>query len=87
MLETTILEHIQQLPESLQQEVLHYTQFLLANHAQSGPAPKQRQTGFLKDTFVLSLSNDFDAPLEDLKNTWNDAASVGYARFSLVFGR
>jgi hypothetical protein len=27
MLETTMLEHIQQLPESLQQEVLHYMNF------------------------------------------------------------
>lgn len=67
MLETTILEHLQQLPESLQQEVLHYTQFLLANHAQINPAPKKRQAGFLKGTFTLPLSDDFDAPLADLK--------------------
>ena len=38
MLETTILEQIRQLPEPLQQEVLHYTQFLLAKHTQPSPA-------------------------------------------------
>jgi Protein of unknown function (DUF2281) len=67
MLETTILEHIRQLPESLQQEVLHYTQFLLANHTQPSPVRKKRQSGFLKGTFTLPLSADFDEPLDDLK--------------------
>jgi Protein of unknown function (DUF2281) len=67
MLETTILEHIRQLPESLQQEVLHYTQFLLANHTQLSPVSTKRQAGFLKDTFDLPLPDDFDEPLDDLK--------------------
>jgi hypothetical protein len=35
MLETTILEYLHQLPDSLQQEVLHYTQFLLEKHAKN----------------------------------------------------
>jgi Protein of unknown function (DUF2281) len=32
MIETTILEYLHKLPDSLQQEVLHYTQFLLETH-------------------------------------------------------
>jgi len=67
MLETIILEHLQQLPESLQQEVLHYTQFLLANHTQASLVPKKRQAGFLKGTFTLPLPDDFDEPLDELK--------------------
>lgn len=68
MLETTILEYLHQLPDSLQQEVLHYTQFLLETHAKNTPvSPKKRQAGFLKGTFVLPLAEDFDAPLEDFQ--------------------
>ena len=68
MLETTILEYLHQLPDSLQQEVLHYTQFLLETHAKNTPTPhKKRQAGFLKGTFVLPLAEDFDAPLEDFQ--------------------
>lgn len=68
MIETTILEYLQKLPDSLQQEVLHYTQFLLETHAKNTPQPqKKRQAGFLKGTFALPLSEDFDEPLEDFQ--------------------
>ncbi len=68
MLETTILEYLHQLPDSLQQEVLHYAQFLLETHAKTTPVPqKKRQAGFLKGTFVLPLAEDFDVPLEDFQ--------------------
>jgi hypothetical protein len=68
MIETTILEYLHQLPDSLQQEVLHYTQFLLETHAKSNSVPtKKREAGFLKGTFVLPLAEDFDAPLEDFQ--------------------
>jgi Protein of unknown function (DUF2281) len=60
MLETTILEH-------LQQEVLHYTQYLLANHIQTNSVSPKRQAGFLKGTFTLPLPDDCDDPLHDLK--------------------
>ncbi len=68
MLEATILQHLQQLPESLQQEVLHYTQFLLAHQAQASSASPKRQAGFLQGTFTLPLPDDFDAPLDDLQD-------------------
>jgi Protein of unknown function (DUF2281) len=68
MLETTILEYLHQLPDSLQQEVLHYAQFLLETHAKNTSVPqKKRQAGFLKGTFVLPLAEDFNAPLEDFQ--------------------
>jgi Protein of unknown function (DUF2281) len=67
MIETTILEYLHKLPDSLQQEVLHYTQFLLETHSKNIPLPqKKRQTGFLKGT-ALPLSEDFNEPLEDFQ--------------------
>jgi hypothetical protein len=66
MTETTILEYLHRLPDSLQQEVLHYIQFLLENYAKDTHLPqKKRQAGFLKGTFALPLSDDFNEPLED----------------------
>lgn len=69
MLETEILENLKQLPDSLQQEVLHYIEFLKARYtkpeSQLSP-PKKRQAGRLKGKIILA--EDFDAPLEDLKD-------------------
>ena len=68
MLETTILEYLHKLPDSLQQEVLHYTQFLLETHTKStSPPQKKRQAGFLKGTFALPLAENFNEPLEDFQ--------------------
>jgi Protein of unknown function (DUF2281) len=65
MIETTILEYLQKLPDSLQEEVRHYPQSLLETHTKSTPLPqKKRQAGFLKGTFVLPLSEEFNEPLE-----------------------
>ncbi|MGG6266541.1 type II toxin-antitoxin system VapB family antitoxin [Leptolyngbya sp. AN03gr2] len=68
MLETEILENLKQLPDPLQQEVLHYIEFLKARYTAPAPQPtqpKKRQAGRLKGKIVLA--EDFDAPLEDLK--------------------
>ena len=47
MIETTILEYLHKLPTTLQQEILHYTQFLLETHTKSTSQPqKRRQAGF-----------------------------------------
>ena len=71
MIETTILEYLHKLPDSLQQEVLHYTQLLLETHNKSTSQPqKKRQAGFLKGTFVLPLPDDFNEPLEDFQAYW-----------------
>lgn len=73
MLKTTILETLVKLPDSLKQEVLHYIEFLLAKYANNevaiNPPQKKRQAGMMKGTFVLPLSDDFDAPLEDFKES------------------
>ncbi len=67
MIETTILKYLHKLPDSLQQEVLHYTQFLLETHTKSTSQPqKKRQAGFLKGTFALP-SEDFNDPLADFQ--------------------
>lgn len=70
MIETTILENLEKLPESLKQEALHYIEFLLDKHNKTQPEKalkKKRQSGALKGTFVLPLPDDFDEPLADLK--------------------
>jgi hypothetical protein len=68
MIETTILEYLHKLPDSLQQEVLHYTQFLLETHTKStSRSQKKRQADFLKGTFALPLPEDFNEPLDDFK--------------------
>ncbi len=68
MIETTILEYLHKLPDSLQKEVLHYTQFLLETHNKTTSLQqKKRQAGFLKGTFALPLAEDFNEPLADFR--------------------
>lgn len=71
MLKTTILETINKLPESLQEEVLHYAEYLAQKYAKTQPSAemtkKTRKAGTMKGTFVLPLPDDFDEPLEDFK--------------------
>lgn len=74
LLKTEILKAIDQLPENLQQEVLHFAQFLMSKYATSAvkegaiESPvKKRDAGALKGIFVLPLPDDFDEPLEDFK--------------------
>lgn len=69
MSDTEILESLKQLPDSLQQEVLHYIEFLKARYAtpEAQPTqPKKRQAGRLKGKIIMA--EDFDVPLEDLKD-------------------
>jgi hypothetical protein len=68
MIKTTILEYLSKLPNSLQQEVLHYIQFLRETYTKStSRSQKKRQAGFLKGTFALPLPDDFNEPLEDFQ--------------------
>jgi hypothetical protein len=68
-MEQAILEQIQQLPDSLQQEALSYIQDLVARHIQ------QEQTKIVtsrRDAFGIWrgqvwMADDFDAPLDDLQ--------------------
>ena len=64
-LQTTPLKTLDKLPDSLQQEVLHYAEFLAEKYAKTTPqeeAPKKhRQAGTMKGMFIMS--DDFDEPL------------------------
>lgn len=71
MIQPIILEKLEELPESLQIEVLHYIEFLIEkqtkNLAQEKSIKKRRVAGTMKGMFVLPLPDDFDEPLEDMK--------------------
>ena len=71
MIQPIILEKLAELPESIQTEVLHYIEFLSEKHAknsiQEKPIEKRRIAGTMKEMFVLPLPEDFDDPLEDMK--------------------
>lgn len=71
MIQSVILEKLAELPESLQTEVLHYIEFLIEKHAKNStqelPKKKHRVAGTMKGMFILPLPDDFDEPLEDLK--------------------
>jgi hypothetical protein len=65
--EKKILSQIEQLPENLKTEVLHYIEFLQEKHAkQTNPATnKKRKAGSAKGKY--KPASDFDEPLEDFK--------------------
>ncbi len=64
-----ILEQLQQLPEPMQQQALKYIEALVAEHHQgekSTPRMSRKDAfGIWKDQ--VWMADDFDAPLEDLK--------------------
>lgn len=69
MLQTTIVETLNQLPESLQEEVLHYAEFLADRHQKSTPSVAIKRRGGLGAwKGKINMSEDFDAPLDDLQD-------------------
>jgi Protein of unknown function (DUF2281) len=68
MISPTLIASLEKLSDKLQQEVLHYAEFLVANYTQDNPQtsqPKRRQAGTMQGMF--EMSDDFDAPLADLQ--------------------
>jgi len=63
--EKEILAQIQQLPEQLKQEVLHYVEFLQIKYSSQKEKNKNRKAGSAEGKY--NLAADFDAPLEDFK--------------------
>ncbi len=63
--EKLILSQIQQLPDQLKQEVLHYIEFLQKKYKAQEKKTKNRKAGSAKGKF--KIAPDFDAPLEDFK--------------------
>lgn len=76
MIQSTILENLEALPESLQTEVLHYIEFLLERHGKGKPTPTPQQElteeeaekrhGYGSMAGQIIMSDDFDEPLEEL---------------------
>lgn len=63
--EKAILAQIQQLPEQVKQEVLHYIEFLQKKYAEQRKKNNYRKAGSAKGKY--KLAPDFDEPLEDFK--------------------
>jgi len=69
MIQPVILEKLEELPESLQTEVLHYIEFLLEKQAKKLSQEKPTKRGGLGIwKGKIWMSDDFDEPLEDLKD-------------------
>jgi hypothetical protein len=67
-MEQALLEQIQRLPESVQQEALQYIESLVAKHNQSVQAPPlDRKNAFGIWKGAVWMSDDFNAPLDDLQ--------------------
>ena len=70
MISPKLIETLDKLPPNLQTEILHYAEYLAAKYAELSPVDaspqKYRQAGTMKGMFTMA--EDFDAPLEDLKD-------------------
>ena len=88
MIQPTILEKLEKLPESLQTEVLHFIEFLIekhtTRHVQEETLKKRRLAGSMKGTFVLPLPDNFDAPMELLDAEQKGALDKKYGYGSLA---
>lgn len=68
MIQPIILEKLAELPDSMQTEILHYIEFLLEKQAKNSQKPiKRRVAGTMKGMFLLPLPDDFDQPIDDMK--------------------
>lgn len=71
MIQPTLLEKLEALPESLQIEVLHYIEFLSERYLEKPDASelqKKKRGGFGIWKGKVWMADDFDAPLEDMKD-------------------
>jgi len=72
MIQPVILEKLEELPESLQTEVLHYIEFLIEKQAKNLSQEKPTKRGGLGIwKGKIWMSDDFDEPLEDMKEYVN----------------
>lgn len=68
LLKDAILNNVEQLPIALQEEVLHYSEYLLSRHRKENfPKGKKKRgaLGALKGK--IWMADDFDEPLEEMK--------------------
>jgi hypothetical protein len=70
MISPQLIATLDKLPPNLQAEILHYAEYLAGKYTPSPEAetvPKiYRRAGTMKGMFTMA--EDFDAPLEDLKD-------------------
>ena len=75
MVSPQLIATLDKLPPVLQAEILHYAEYLATKYAQiphsetvssEAPSQKYRQAGTMKGMFAMA--ENFDAPLEDLKD-------------------
>ncbi|BAQ61669.1 hypothetical protein GM3708_2075 [Geminocystis sp. NIES-3708] len=70
-IETKILETLDKMPVSLQEELLHYAEYLQEKYSENNgninTSNQKRRSGILEGTFVLPLPDDFDESLEDFE--------------------
>jgi hypothetical protein len=72
-IEVLILKNVEKLPESVKQAVFLYTEFLVSQHAEekleeSVSKPElEKKYGYGSLAGQIIMSDDFDEPLEDLK--------------------
>lgn len=83
---TELLETLTQMPDSLQQEVLHYAKYLNEkySHSHATEQSKKRRSGILKGTFKLPLPEDFDVSMELLDDEQKAALEKKYGYGSLA---
>lgn len=70
MIQPTLLEKLEALPESLQTEVLHYIEFLSERYGENpseSESQKKKRGGLGVLKGKIWMSDDFDEPLEDMK--------------------
>lgn len=70
MVQSMLLSKLEALPESLQTEVLHYVEFLSERYAKAEVndlVSKKKRGGLGSLKGKIWMADDFDAPLEDLK--------------------
>ncbi|WNZ43571.1 DUF2281 domain-containing protein [Leptolyngbya boryana CZ1] len=71
MIEPAILEKFEALPDSLKAEVAHYIEFLLDKHLKTESSQQnevKKPHGYGVWAGQIVMSEDFDEPLEDLKD-------------------
>jgi hypothetical protein len=68
MISPQLMATLDKLPPDLQTEILHYAEYLAAKYAalqEPDSSIPYRRAGTMKGMFAMA--DDFDAPLEDLK--------------------
>ena len=68
-IDTDIFQTLVKMPESLKKEILHYAEYLLEKHAKTESSPEQLEQlhGYGSWAGQIIMSDDFDEPLEDMK--------------------